>query len=291
MPGVIQSRAKLTHHQAPQLAKWLRRASEHQVNEDYYALVFEQFGYPADDYHLAQLRAVADGLDPQRQWVCADPLHVAIDVAHIYSLGNAYLALTEAEVTDLIASINELLDGKLRLVAPHPLRWYLELPEPWQFDSVSPHLLLGSTLVDKMPTGKHARSVKKLFNEIQMLLFDHEINQQRRARQQPTVDGVWLWGVGKTVLPIAHSQWDAVVSDDPIVCELARINNIQIDTESKTQYKQVLLIDTQYQFQDAADLTPADLTADCLAGAEQLFIGNGLMYGYRPWWARLCNRS
>ena len=290
MPGLLESRAKLAKNQAPALAAWLRKATERVVAEDYYELLLQQFGYPAGDYQLAQLRAIADGLDPQRHWLCADPLHLAVDVAHIYSLGNAYLELSMEEVSAVVEDINKLLDNSVRLVAVHPLRWYLELTEEWHFSCVSPQQLLGKTLVDKMPEGRDALPVKSLFNEIQMLLYGHEVNQQRRQQQRPTLDGVWFWGAGKPLAPLTTCDWDGVISDDPIVCELARLNNICLYSEADKPRGKILLVDVQYQFQDVADVHYAKFEFNRLANVKRLFIGNGLAYDYRSWWGRLCRR-
>jgi len=38
---------------------------------------------------------------------------------------------------------------------------------------------------------------RTLLNEIQMLLFNHPINQQREARNLPMINSGWLWGGGR----------------------------------------------------------------------------------------------
>lgn len=288
VPGLLESRAKLSKGRAPILAAWLRNAKESSVTEDFYTVVLQQFGYPSGYYHLAQLRAIADGLDPQRYWVCADPLHLAVDVAHIYSLGNAYLNLSMIDVMNVVESINELFDKSLRVVATHPLRWYLELTEAWQFSSVSPQQLLGKTLVDKMPKGNDSLRIKRLFNEIQMLLYSHEVNQARREQQQPTLDGLWFWGVGESLEPLAACPWDGVISDDPIVCQLARLNNVDLLTSTDKLRGNILEVDVRYQFQDTVDINYNDFGRNQLATVDRLFIGNGLVYDRRSWWSRLC---
>lgn len=283
IPGLLKSRRDLSFQQAPALAKWLKRAAERQVTADYYELLLQLFGYPLSRYDLAQLRAKADGLDPTQHWLCADPLHVGVDVVHVYSMGQAYLNITEAEVQELTESLNAYLSDDCYLIAPHPLRWYLRIPEAWQFDWVSPEQVFGKTLRDKLP--QHPR-VKQLFNELQMLLHDHPVNMQRRHQQLPTIDALWLWGSGQS-LPPRSPLWNAVMSDDPVVVGLAQLQGIPcIASEAQLARESVLHVNTQFNDLDASDICYDQFQSNSLQQVQMIYIGNGLAYERQPWWKR-----
>jgi hypothetical protein len=59
-------------------------------------------------------------------------------------------------------------------------------------------------------------------NEVQMLLHDHPINQQRVQAGKLPVNSVWLWGEGS--MPTAISEnWEQVYGDDVLVEALAQL--------------------------------------------------------------------
>ena len=60
--------------------------------------------------------------------------------------------------------------------------------------------------------------MRALVNELQMLLHEHPVNEQRAAHGQPTVNSVWLWGAGASADAGGRSRAHAegvLVTDDP----------------------------------------------------------------------------
>jgi hypothetical protein len=47
-----------------------------------------------------------------------------------------------------------------------------------------------------LPKGAEAARWHRVFNEIQMLLFAHPVNEAREARGELPVNSLWLWGGG-----------------------------------------------------------------------------------------------
>jgi hypothetical protein len=60
-----------------------------------------------------------------------------------------------------------------------------------------------------------------LFNEVQMLLFAHPLNQARESRGELPVNSVWFWGNG-TVSFVPGNTYDTVSSDEVLVQILAQ---------------------------------------------------------------------
>jgi hypothetical protein len=82
-------------------------------------------------------------------------------------------------------------------------------------------LAAGRNIHGNLPTGPESGRWHQLFNEIQMLLFAHPLNEAREARGELPVNSVWFWGNGS--LPIAPGNtYDTVSSDEELVQMLAQ---------------------------------------------------------------------
>ncbi|MFO8025628.1 MAG: hypothetical protein R6U90_10795, partial [Thiohalophilus sp.] len=66
---------------------------------------------------------------------------------------------------------------------------------------------------------------RRLMNEVQMLLHDHPVNQQRAAEGRLTVNSLWLWGGGHKPHKSAV-RWQQVYTDDWLLDALARFHHV-----------------------------------------------------------------
>jgi len=83
----------------------------------------------------------------------------------------------------------------------------------------------GRNIHGNLPTGAAALRWHQLFNEIQMLLFAHPLNQAREARGELPVNSVWFWGGGGGYVP-PQSPYDSASSDEVLVEMLAAATDI-----------------------------------------------------------------
>lgn len=289
IPGLFDTPQRIDAQRAPALSRWLRQSRSEAAASSVYPQVLDLFGYAQKLYDVAQLRAVADGLDPDAHWICADPLHLGVDVAHVYALGSGYMDLTQDEVNDSVSSINLHFDGAIELVAPHPLRWYLRTESRWQMDYHYPAEILAKTILDKLPRGADAASAKQVFNEIQMLLYAHPINQRRRAANQPTLDALWIWGTGEPLVRLPECAWDYVMSDDPIVQGLATLNGVRL-TDVLPESGKLLIVDTRFKDCDAVERAYQQMPQEWLVSLKTLYPGNQTRYERKEWLKRLWNQ-
>jgi hypothetical protein len=51
-------------------------------------------------------------------------------------------------------------------------------------------------LRDVVPQGKDGARLRSLMTELQMVLHDHPVNDERERRGLPTANAIWLWGAG-----------------------------------------------------------------------------------------------
>jgi hypothetical protein len=159
------------------------------------AWLCESFG--VEDMAIAPLTLQADGVQPGNSyWLRADPVGISMQRDQMILQGD--LALTAEEARELCASLNThfAVDG-LRFLSPHPQRWYLQLDHTPAMQTYPLPLVVGANMHAHLPFGADALRWHSVFNEIQMLFYEHAVNQAREQRGELPVSAVWLWGGGK----------------------------------------------------------------------------------------------
>lgn len=173
--------------------------------------------------------------------MCADPVCMQSGLDAVTIQAETPL-LPVAETGSLLSTLNQHLaqDG-LVLKAFHPQRWYLHA-----LDDTFSHPLPETTPLSEVGSGNVfpclPRSSDKywaqLFNELQMLLHSHALNQQREARGQQAVNGVWLWGEGQAPpCPTPGSLPASGPQGEP--CTLAAIQGGGLSGEVLAEYMAV----------------------------------------------------
>jgi len=85
----------------------------------------------------------------------------------------------------------------------------------------------GKDVQNYLPAGGEALEWHRLFNESQMVLHEHAVNERREARGAPALNSVWFWGGG--VLPtVPRRQFTSVSSDNAIAVALARASGAAV---------------------------------------------------------------
>jgi hypothetical protein len=77
-----------------------------------------------------------------------------------------------------------------------PLRWYASHADLAAMPTASLDRVVGRSIERWLPAGPNARFVRRLQNEVQMLLYTHPVNIGREAAGLPTVNSFWLSGCG-----------------------------------------------------------------------------------------------
>lgn len=205
----------------PALEKLLGRSSlERSPRQPLEAILARQLGLSEIGLAACRLQGEANGpLVADRQWFCADPVHLEFHHERII-LGDASLLELEAdEVQALLTSLNETFPDLGRFHAPHPQRWYLEAAADLELPPLPPlSAAAGRQLGSLMP---ESPSLSRLMNELQMLLHTHPVNRARERRRQPIVNGLWLWGGGALPAP-AGTRVDNLSADNPLALGMAR---------------------------------------------------------------------
>ncbi|MBY0574974.1 MAG: hypothetical protein K2P67_00010 [Gallionellaceae bacterium] len=176
-------------------------------------LLCELFGVPCQtSVPIAPISAAFDGLG-EGCWLRADPVHLRLQREQLVLLPD--VAISADEAAQMCASLNLHFAGQgMEFFAPHPQRWYLKLDRVPNIETVPLSQVAGRNVHGLLPKGGEAMRWHQSFNEIQMLLFAHPVNEAREARGELPVNSVWLWGGGCTENLLPQKAYDCASSDE-----------------------------------------------------------------------------
>ena len=218
--------ADLAQHPLPALA-WLfaRARVQRGASERWLPWLSDRLGASAPLPWGSLRRAGEADAVVEDGWLCADPVSLQMSRDALLLHGPDALALSEAESTALIASLNAECAHAGEFLAASPGRWYLRADAEGVSFSPLPDVI-GRPAQLFPCQGAQARQWNRLANEIQILLHNHPVNQARVARGHLPANGVWLWGEGR-LPPVGSLQLPtALASQDLILRGLARAGKI-----------------------------------------------------------------
>ncbi|MGH8413537.1 MAG: hypothetical protein ACRESX_02285 [Gammaproteobacteria bacterium] len=160
-------------------------------------------------------------------YFCADPVHLAPDRDQLVMLPLSVMQVQMAEAVVLAATFNHMYEAEgYRLETPKSGRWYLRCPAVLNCITHESVKVAGQTVFDFMPSGEHGARLRQLMNEVQMLFFEHPVNQAREVAGKPAINSLWLWGGGclpqEPVLEKLIKAPEQVVTNMPVLVGLAR---------------------------------------------------------------------
>lgn len=165
---------------------------------------------------VAQVSAAFDGLG-EGCWLRADPVHVRLQREQVVLLPDVKVSADES--SQFCASLNEHFAAEgVAFFAPHPARWYIQVDEMPKVVTVPLSQASGRNIQANLPSGIDAGRWHQLFNEIQMLLFAHPLNETREARGEAAINSVWFWGGGRS--PVQPGRAYESVSSDEVLTEM-----------------------------------------------------------------------
>lgn len=167
-------------------------------------------------------------------WLRADPGFMRADMASVRLMACGEMDLAPEECEALLVPLKPLFgDEGFPISAPVPSRWYLCLPAEARLpDFHAPREVLGDDLFAHMPDGDLGRRWRRLMNEAQVILHNHEVNARRAAAGKLPVNTLWFWGASR--LPdhvrCARSQ---VRSGDVLLRALAARAGVEFSTDAQ----------------------------------------------------------
>ncbi len=141
--------------------------------------------------------APANGQHPPGGWAWITPCHWKVNADHVEMQDPADLALSDAETNTLMDAMQGYFseDG----IALHALTagtWLAHGAVLEGLTTASLERTRGARVDTWMPRQPQAKTLRRLQNEMQMLLYTHPLNDARAAKRQTTVNSFWVSGTG-----------------------------------------------------------------------------------------------
>jgi len=202
---------------------WHRPAAE----KDYDSRLFELFNIQTGNQHDIPLAVVICSLEkpvsPNRYYLFADPVHLRADRDSIIMLDNKMLDIKAEEADQLIGLINSHFDADgIRIEPVAGQHWCLSMPDVQKIHTFSLNDVIGQNIRNYLPYGEDSKYWRSIFNEMQMLLSKSDVNREREARGDVTINSLWFWGGG--VMPAdVKSPWSTVCGNNELIQGLAKV--------------------------------------------------------------------
>jgi len=146
---------------------------------------------------LAALAAQAAGLDGSAAWGLLTFCHLQAQSDHVAMREPDELDLDALESDALVQAMRPYFsDDGLRIYPQRPGQWLVSGEPLRDVPTASLERVRGQAADAWMPQGERARPLRRLQNEMQMLLYTHSVNDSRAARGLTPVNAVWLSGTG-----------------------------------------------------------------------------------------------
>jgi len=172
---------------------------------------------------------------------------------------------TVAEATQLFASLQPLLSlaGFELLISPAAAeKGYLYCERELELITYSPRAGFATRIYDIMPQGASGAELRRLMTEVQMLLHEHPVNQQRARRGVPALNALWFWGESQLNL-IAEQAAQRVLGDHAYVrglCEHLHLECWPLPADAQS----VLSVDADQQLLVLPDAALSQLETNWL---------------------------
>ncbi|WP_280151122.1 hypothetical protein [Piscinibacter sp. XHJ-5] len=175
------------------------------------------WGWRADDGALpwAALHAQGDGIATgEHAWGELTPVHWHVGRDHISLADPQALKLDDVQSREFLEAIRPLFASESwQLAFGAATRWYAAHDTLAGLPCASLDRVIGRNVDLWLPPHPQARLIRRLQNEVQMLLYDHPLNDAREARGELPVNSFWLSGCGR---PQPASWSDAPQVDDSL---------------------------------------------------------------------------
>lgn len=130
-------------------------------------------------------------------WLFAAPVHLVLQRDSFSLAEPAPLLLESGEVESLTQALNQHFASDSMQFFWHENTWFLSLQHHPQINTFTPQQAINKDINAFLPTGAGATAWASFQNELQMLLFEHPINQAREAKRLPAINSIWCYGGGQ----------------------------------------------------------------------------------------------
>ena len=151
----------------------------------------------------------------------ATPVHYVAEMSNVRLPAGGILSLSQADADALTVDFNRVWnDAGIRLLAGRRADLYCLVDQTLDATTHDPEDVLDRRIENYLPTGTSAARLRRLMSEIEMWLFEHDVNRSRTSNAAAAVNGLWLWGSGAALRSLPPVDgWTA--GDDPFFSAFA----------------------------------------------------------------------
>ncbi len=176
---------------------------------------------PWGAWHAAQAGHPVDATD---HWAVITPCHWAVQTNHITMVSPHALNLQEEESRQLLAAMQPYFaEDDIALVFDTATRWLARGVVFAGLATASPYRVLGAWVDDWIPKGNAAKGLRRLQQEMQMLLYTHPLTDAREGRGSRAVNSFWVSGTG--ALPVGPVRPAAIRPTVPVTLRDAAVRD------------------------------------------------------------------
>ena len=130
-------------------------------------------------------------------WALVTPCHWSMGREHATLTDPNALNLSEADAKTLLAAMQPYcLEDGINLHYLAPTQWLAEGEVFRHLPTASLDRVLGRDVDPWLPAGASGKLLRRLQNEMQMLLYTHPVNEARALQRQAPVNSLWFSGTG-----------------------------------------------------------------------------------------------
>lgn len=179
--------------------KVLTRANSSPSSLNVYEVVAGLFSLSIEgDFPVAALRMLAAGrMEPELNYMCADPVHLQADMDQAILSSSRDLAIREHEAQQLCDALNQhFQQDDIEFIRTATDSWVVASRKKIHINTTPLIYAVGRNINFILPQGDSSTYWKQVLTEAQMLMHAHEINEARESRGQQTINSLWLHGSG-----------------------------------------------------------------------------------------------
>ncbi len=186
----------------------------------------------------------------QWQWVYqVNTIHLHPDLRQVVLSHDLSNELSDSEAEQICQLINSYFnqteqDQSWQLVYYKKNHWYLLSASAINWQTVPIDFAIGQVVQKELSHQAENAYWQQTLTEIQMLLFNCEVNQQRQLQQQVVVNSLWVWGGGN----LTDFQQDYQV-DERVDCVFTNNNTLENLAKSQGIRHQLLSSPDIFSFQ------------------------------------------
>ena len=159
-------------------------------------------------------------------WICAQPVHLAVDRDDLVLRPRSQLDLSEHESRTLFSLLETHFAGyELAMKHIDTGLWCVGAKRSQHLVTTPIELAEARSVDGLQPSGKDAPWWQRLVTEAQMTFHEHPLNAAREQRGEAPINSVWLWGGG--TVPAVHKRFDAICIDEPLLRAAALLSHAQ----------------------------------------------------------------